>query len=186
MTKARLRTGICPPAVFVLAILLPAALTARAQTLNETTLSFGNIAIDTPSTPKLVILSNTQATALTIDAIATSGDFTESSKCPIAPQTLAAGATCQISVTFIPTVLTIETGSLAVNDNASTSPQTVEMTGTGVPPVTLSPASYTLGDQAVNTVGSAHNVVVTNYLTVPLTLTSVAVTGPFTATNNCP
>lgn len=186
MTRPRLMTRFCPQGVLLLAMLLAAALASRAQTLNQTTLSFGNITINTPSTPKIVILTNTQAVPLTINSITTSGDFVETSKCPIARQTLAAGATCQISVTFIPTVLSTETGSLAVNDNVSTSPQTVQMSGTGVPPVTLSPASYSLGNQAVDTVGSAHNVVVTNYLTVPVTLTGAAVSGPFTATNNCP
>lgn len=186
MTRPTLKIRICLQAVLALAILFPAALTARAQTVNPTTLSFGNIAIHTLSTPKLVIITNTQTVPLTINSIAMSGDFVETSKCPIAPQTLAAGATCQISVTFIPTVLTTETGSLAVNDNASTSPQTVQMSGVGVLPVTVSPASYGLGNQAVDTVGAPRNVVVTNYLTVPVTLTSVGVTGPFTTTNNCP
>jgi Domain of unknown function (DUF1929)/Concanavalin A-like lectin/glucanases superfamily/Bacterial Ig-like domain (group 2)/Glyoxal oxidase N-terminus len=186
MTSPRLKTRFCPQVALVLAMLLAGALTARAQTLNETTVSFGNVAINTPSTPKLVILSNAQTVPLTINSIATSGDFAEVSKCPIAPQTLAAGATCQISVTFIPTILTTETGSLAVNDNASTSPQIVQMSGVGVPPVTVSPASYALGNLAVNTVGTTHNVVVTNYLTAPVSLTSVVVSGPFTTTNNCP
>ena len=186
MTRPRLTTRTCAQAVLALATLISAVPTAWAQTLSATTLSFGNIAINTPSTPKIVIVTNSQTVPLAINSITTSGDFVETSKCPIAPQTLAAGATCQISVTFIPTVLSPETGSLAVNDNASTSPQTVQMSGTGVPPVTLSPASYNLGNQAVNTIGIAHNVVVTNYLTVPVTVTSAGVSGPFTATNNCP
>lgn len=186
MTRPRLTTRTCAQAVLALATLISAVPTAWAQTLSATTLSFGNIAINTPSTPKIVIVTNSQTVPLAINSITTSGDFAESSKCPIAPQTLVAGATCQISVTFIPTVLSAETGSLAVNDNASTSPQTVQMSGTGVPPVTLSPASYNLGNQAVNTIGAAHNVVVTNYLTVPVTLTSAGVSGPFTASNNCP
>jgi Domain of unknown function (DUF1929)/Concanavalin A-like lectin/glucanases superfamily/Bacterial Ig-like domain (group 2)/Glyoxal oxidase N-terminus/Abnormal spindle-like microcephaly-assoc'd, ASPM-SPD-2-Hydin len=186
MTRPRLTTRLSPQAVLVSAILLAGVPTAGAQTLNVTTISFGNIAINTPSAPKLVTLSNTQTTPLTINSIATSGDFAETSKCPIAPQTLAAGATCQIQVTFTPSVLTAETGSLEVNDNASMSPQGVQLGGTGVPPVTVAPASYSLGNQAVNTVGTSRNVVVTNYLTVPVTLTNVAVTGPFTTTNNCP
>lgn len=186
MTSPKLKPRFYPQAVLVLAMLLAGSLTAMAQTLNETTIPFGNIAINTSSAPKLVVLSNTLAVPLTINSIATSGDFAETSKCPIAPQTLAAGATCQIQVTFTPTVLTTETGSLEVNDNASTSPQAAQLSGVGVAPVTVAPASYSLGNQAVNTVGTSRNVVVTNYLMVPVTITSVAATGPFTTTNNCP
>jgi hypothetical protein len=186
MTSPRLKTRFCLQAVLVLAMLLVGALTAVAQTLSVTTVSFGSIAINTSSAPKLVILSNTLTVPLTINSIATSGDFAETSKCPIAPQTLAAGATCQIQVTFAPTALTTETGSLEVNDNASTSPQAAQLSGVGVAPVTIAPASYSLGNQAVNTVGTSRNVVITNYLMVPVTITSVAATGPFTTTNNCP
>jgi hypothetical protein len=186
MTRLSPRTGICLQVTLVFAMLLPAALTARAQTLNQTSVAFGNVVIQTTSAAKVVLLINTQTVPLTISSISTSGNFGETSGCPIAPKTLAAGASCQILVTFTPTALATQTGSLEVNDNASTSPQTAQLTGVGVLPVTVAPASYNFGNQALNSTSASRNVVITNYQTVPLTIASIAVTGNFTTTTNCP
>ncbi len=90
-----------------------------------------------------VTLSNSSTTGavLTISQIlpsppagskkATVGDFTmDYTACPLS---LAAGASCQIFVTFLPTSATSESASLSVSGSATNSPQTVNITGTGVP-----------------------------------------------------
>lgn len=92
-------------------------------------LGFGNQALNTTSTAKIVTLTNTGTAALTIASIAASGDFAVSNN-PCGAN-LAAGASCMISVTFTPTVLGARAGSLSVTDNAVGSPQMVPLTGTG-------------------------------------------------------
>jgi Galactose oxidase-like, Early set domain/Concanavalin A-like lectin/glucanases superfamily/Bacterial Ig-like domain (group 2)/Glyoxal oxidase N-terminus/Abnormal spindle-like microcephaly-assoc'd, ASPM-SPD-2-Hydin/HYDIN/CFA65/VesB-like, Ig-like domain len=186
MTRLSLKMGICAQALLFLAIFLTTVLTAKAQTLSPSSISFGNVGIQTTSPAKIFVLTNTQTTALTINAISTSGDFAQTSKCPISPQTLAAGATCQILVTFTPTVLATENGSLVVDDNASTSPQTAQLTGVGVPPVTLTPTTYNFGGQMMNTSSAPHNFALYNYQAVPLTISSIVVSGNYTETSNCP
>src|SRR5579863_2859968 len=176
---------LCQRVVFLLA-LISASLTARAQLLSTNTLTFGNIVEQTTSPAKVVTLNNTLGTALTINSISVSGDFATSSKCPINPQTLAAGATCQISVTYTPTILGSETGTLVVNDNAASSPQTALLTGTGVLPVSVAPSTYNFGNQAVNTTSATRNFAVVNYEMVPLTIFSIMPTGSFPTTTNCP
>ena len=103
--------------------------------LAPTSLAFGNQAQNTTSAAKTVTLTNTGAAVLTINSIAASGDFAETSTgataCPISPATLAAGANCIISVTFTPTALGARAGNLTITDNAATSPQVVPLTGTG-------------------------------------------------------
>ena len=175
-----------PLALLGLTMFLMAGLTAKAQTLNATSLAFGNQAIETTSIYKLVVLTNSQTVPLTINSISTSGDFADTTGCPISPKTLAAGATCQIKVTYTPTVLAAETGTLTVTDNGANSTLTAELSGTGVPPVVVAPSSYNFGNQFVNTLSSAHGFAITNWQPTPLTISSVAVTGAFAETSNCP
>ncbi|MGO8946159.1 MAG: N,N-dimethylformamidase beta subunit family domain-containing protein, partial [Ktedonobacterales bacterium] len=79
---------------------------APIASITPTSLSFGNQNIGTTSTAQTLTLSNTGTTALSIASIslggANAGDFTESSTCPISPSTVAAGASCSLSVTFTP------------------------------------------------------------------------------------
>jgi trimeric autotransporter adhesin len=88
--------------------------------------------------------------ALTISSIAVSGgnagDFAAGG--PVAPSTLAAGKSCSITITFTSSILGAESATLTVTDNATTSPQTVALNGTGVVPVTLSTATLAFGNLA--------------------------------------
>jgi hypothetical protein len=174
------------PRLLALAMLLGLARMAGAQTLTPTSASFGNSVAQTPSTAKTIILKNTQTAPLTIGTISTSGDFTQTSNCPIPPSTLAAKLSCTISVTFTPSVLGARTGTLTVNDSASNSPQTAKLTGSGVVPAGLSPSSISFGAQSVNMISAAKVVTLQNYQTVPLTIAGISTSGDFGATSNCP
>jgi hypothetical protein len=91
--------------------------------------------LTTTSAAQTVTLTNTGTGALTISSIAASGDFAETgtgaTACPISPATLAAAGTCTINVTFAPTAVGTRNGTLTITDNASGSPHTVPLTGTG-------------------------------------------------------
>jgi hypothetical protein len=172
--------------ILVLTVFFSLELPAGAQTLSVTSLNLGNVVIDTTSAARTLLFTNNQTTPLTITSFSVSGDFAATSGCPIAPKTLAAGAACNISVTYTPTVLAAETGTLTVSDNASTSPQTIPLTGTGVPPVTVTPPAFNFGNQAIGTTGTARTVAVMNYETVPLTITGISITGNYSTTTTCP
>src|SRR5262249_30988258 len=97
-----------------------------------------------------------------------------------------AGASCSISVTFTPTATGARSGTLSVSDNATGSPQTVGLSGTGVAPIaSLSPTSLSFGGQNVGATGAAQTVTLSNTGTAPLTLSSIAASGDFSQTNNC-
>src|SRR5205823_4856317 len=105
--------------------------------------------VGTTSAPQAVTLSNSGSAPLSISSIAItgadSGDFAQTNNCG---SSLAAGAKCTISVTFRPTATGTRTGTLTVTDNASGSPQTASLTGTGgAPAATLSPTSLTFASQ---------------------------------------
>jgi hypothetical protein len=66
--------------------------------------------------------------------VSASGDFSAANACGA---TVVSGASCTIAVTFTPTVAGPRTGTLTVSDNASSSPQSVSLSGVGVEPVTF-------------------------------------------------
>jgi len=184
---AKLKTNLSSPqGLLVLAMLSCLAPTAKAQTLSPTTVSFGNWVVQTTSTAKTIVLSNTQTLPLTINSISVSGNFAQTSKCPITPKTLATGASCKISITFTPTALGASTGTLSVADSSSTSPQTAQLSGNGVYPAVLSPSSVAFGDQFVNTTSTVKVVTLVNNQTVPLTIAGISTSGDFAQTSNCP
>jgi Cep192 domain 4 len=106
---------------------------APAVSLSPTSLSFGNHQVNTTSAAQTVTLTNSGNAALTIKGIGlsgpNSGDFHQQHTCS---STLAAGASCTISVTFTPTAEGNRSASLSIADNASGSPQSVALSGTGV------------------------------------------------------
>jgi trimeric autotransporter adhesin len=160
--------------------------TATAQTVSPVAIGFGNWVVQTRSTAKTVVLTNTQTTPLTISSITVLGDFGETSKCPLAPKTLAAAASCNISVTFAPTTLGSRTGTLSINDNSSNSPQTVQLSGSGGVPASLSSATVAFGNQFVKTTSAAKTVTFQNNQTVPLTISAISTSGDYAQTSNCP
>lgn len=74
-------------------------------------------------------VSNEGTGTVTIGSITTSGDFAETDTCG---SSLAAGASCAISVTFTPVAAGAASGTLTITDDAPGSPHTVALTGIGV------------------------------------------------------
>ena len=164
---------------------------AFAQTtLTPATLAFGNQAIQQSSSPKIATLKNTQVVALTINSIAIGGaasaDYVWGGNCPISPRRLGAGTSCSITVRFTPSSLGSRTATLTVTHSAPNSPQTVALTGTGVPPVTLSPPALSFGTVAVGNTSAAKTVTLTNHENVTLPFAGILPVGDFAvASNNC-
>jgi hypothetical protein len=115
-------------------------LTAQPSlSLSPTSLTFGAQLVGTSSAAQTIMLSSTGNTALAISGISLSGPFAQSNNCP---SSLAATATCTISITFRPTAGGTQSGSLSITDNASGSPHSANLSGTGIDfSVSASPAS---------------------------------------------
>ena len=80
--------------------------------------------------------------------------------------------------------------ALSITDNASGSPQTVSLSGTGTAPlVSLSPTSLAFGNQPADMTSSAQTVTLSNTGNAALSITSLALTGTnasdFAQTNTC-
>ena len=191
-TAAGLRAGVvavvdnAPGSPHVVA--LSGTGTAPVAALTPASLAFGSLAVGVPSAPKTATLANTGDGPLTIASIVTTGDYAFASACPIAPATLPPGGTCTIDVTFTATATGSRPGTLRVTDNASGSPRTVNLTGTGAV-VSVSPTSLAFGSVPLQTTSAAKTVTVNNSTLASLPISSIAITtlaSDYAQTNNCP
>jgi hypothetical protein len=149
--------------------------------LSPLSLSFPAQVVGTISTSKPITVTNHGSPALTISAISTTGDFAQNHTCG---SSLAAGASCTISVFFTPTATGTRTGALSVSDSGGGSPQKITMSGTGTE-VTVSPTSLAFGNQSVGTTSAEKIVTVTNHGSTSLSIAGVAATGDFHEINAC-
>jgi Abnormal spindle-like microcephaly-assoc'd, ASPM-SPD-2-Hydin len=164
--------------------------------LSPSSLTFPSTTPGQTSAAQSVTLTNTGTNALTISSVGLSGanpgDFAQTNTCPLGPATLAAGASCTVSVTFTPAATGSRSASLIVTDNASGSPHTVALSGTGAsaPAVGLSPSSLTFASTTVGQSSAPQSVTVSNTGSGSLTISSIGVSGAsagdFGQTNNCP
>jgi hypothetical protein len=87
--------------------------------LSANSLGFGSQVVGSTSTPQTVSLTNSGSADLAISGIAPSGDFAQTNTCG---NTVTAGASCTISVTFTPTATGPRSGAVTITDNASGTP----------------------------------------------------------------
>jgi hypothetical protein len=168
-----------------------AALAAAAVSLSPPSLAFGNQSLGVTCAAQTVTLSNTGTAALSITSLALAGtnasDFAQTNTCG---SSLAAGGQCTISVTFTPAASGSRTASVSITDNASGSPQSVSLAGTGTASaVSLSPTSLAFGNQPVDMTSTAQTVTLSNTGNAALTITSLGLTGTnasdFAQSNTC-
>ena len=152
--------------------------------LSGAPLAFGNQLVKTTSAAKSVTVTNTGTAAITMGAITMtdSTDYTLTvNTCPASGKTLAAGASCTLTVTFNPTSTGSKRGTIVINDSDPSTPQLVGLSGTGTSNVSLSLTSVTFATTAVGTTSSATKITLTNNTGVSITLSNpaITVTGPF-------
>ncbi|HEV2342868.1 MAG TPA: discoidin domain-containing protein [Actinocrinis sp.] len=105
------------------------ATNGSALTASPSSLSFGNVNVGSTSGAQTVTVANPGGTAATISSVSAGAPFTQTNTCG---SSLAAGASCTVSVQFAPTAGGAASGTLSVASNAPGSPLTVTLSGTGV------------------------------------------------------
>ena len=170
-----------------------ASAVAPAVTLTPATLTFANTLVGSSAATQSVSVKNTGSGDLSITGITITGtnasSYSETHTCTA---TLAAGDTCAVTVTFKPTTTGTLTASVNIADNASGSPQTVSLTGTGSTPtavISLTPTSLTFASTLVGQSATTQAVSVKNTGTAALTISGISITGTnassFSETNTC-
>jgi uncharacterized repeat protein (TIGR03803 family) len=116
-----------------------AGVAAPAATLSPASLTFQAQAVGTASAVQTITLTNSGGANLTfsVGAVSVSGadgaDFAISTD-TCGGQTIAPNKTCAVGITFKPSLAGSESAKLSIADNAANSPQTVNLSGTGVVP----------------------------------------------------
>jgi len=132
-TTKGLRTGtatvvVSDSATPLVGTLQGMGVSAGVGTLSTGTLTFAEQTVGTTSSAQTLTLTNTGTGILTFGTISASTQFVQTHTCT---NTLAAGASCTISVRFAPTLQGILEGTLTVQDDGAGSPHTVALSGIG-------------------------------------------------------
>jgi hypothetical protein len=101
---------------------------------------------------------------------------------------LAANTGCIVEVTFTPTAIGVQTGSLSVTASDTSTPHTAALQGTGISSgvESLSPNSIAFGSQTVGTHSAAKNVTLSNTGPGSLGITNFSISPSFfSQQNNC-
>jgi hypothetical protein len=100
-----------------------------ALSANPGSLSFGARQAGSTSPAQTVSITNSGTSAATLSGVTVTGDYAQTSTCG---SSLAAGASCTVSVTFTPTASGSRPGSVRVASNDQNSPLTVGLAGSGI------------------------------------------------------
>ncbi len=156
-----------------------AAVATPSVGLAPGSLAFGNQTTGVASTARTATLTNSGSGALSISGITATAGFGVSHNCGAS---LAAGASCTLSVSFTPAATGAATGSVSVASNAAGSPHAVSLSGTGVvasPVLAWLPATAALafGDASVGASPSAQSLTLSNQGPGAVTLQQLTLAG---------
>jgi trimeric autotransporter adhesin len=151
--------------------------------LSSDALTFPAAYLGVASLQTIVVTSNAPLlTSFSLPQVtgADAADFGAGTTC----SSQAAGSTCTVNVSFVPTAVGPRSAYLLLRSSAANSPLVIPLTGAGLAlsggPVTLSPSplQFILVDDP-------EAVTVTNFGTTPVTIANVTVAAGFSQTNNC-
>ncbi len=153
------------------------------------TLTFAPQNVGTTSVPQVATVTNVGWSALPIGKInitgTNAGSFTQTNTCGTS---LAANATCTISVSFAPRKAGNLKATVILAYSGLGSPLTLSLSGTGVTAVTatLTPPTLRYPTQLVGTSSATQTATLTNTGNQDVAVSNIAISGAFTETNNCP
>jgi len=152
--------------------------TAPTVSLSPTKRSFASQSVGTTSAAQTITLTNAGNATMNITSLAVTGtnasNFAQTNNCGVG---VAAGANCTISVTFTPSASGSRAASLTLTDNATGSPQSVNLTGTGTAAASLSPTRLSFENQAVDMISPPQVVTLRNTGSATLSIASISFTG---------
>ena len=139
------------------------------------TLAFTSQFLGIQSSSQAVTLTNNTSATITISTITPSADFLAPSN--TCGASVAAGGSCTINVTFMPTTAGLLTGTLTITDSGANSPQSVTVTGTGYSNTVAVTAGFgAFGDTGSITSNYYNGLFTTVTVCTPGTTTCVPVT----------
>lgn len=159
--------------------------------LSPSSLLWHRVNVGSTSGVKQVTVTNTSpagALPLVISSVNLSTNFMQTaSTCPVAPATLAIGASCDISVAFRPTTSGALTGKLMLTDNATDTPASVSLSANGgIGFLLFNPTSMSFPGVAPGTTSQPKVATLTNEASGPVTIAKIWSSGHFAEGDDCP
>jgi hypothetical protein len=155
-----------------------AAMATPQLTASATSLSFGNVTVNTGATLPLTLTSSGTAPVAVSAATVTGTGYTVSGS--TLPLTLNPGQTTTLQLTFDPTMAGPATGSLGINSNGTSGTIHVTLNGTGTAPLspqlTVSPTSLAFGNVTLGTTSSLQ-VTLSSTGTAPVAVSAATLSG---------
>jgi hypothetical protein len=162
--------------------------------LSTTSLTFAPQVVNSQSASQQVTLTNTGPGALHINSFSLTGanptDYSQTTNCPVGGN-LGSGASCRVTLRFIPTTTGVLTATLAISTNDPGTPiANVALTGTGIQAaVSLTPTSHDFGAVTAKSTSAPFAFTLTNSGTAALSINNISIGGAngnrFNQTNNC-
>ena len=147
-----------------------------AVTVSPATAAFGNVAVGLTSPVHNITVTNNQTVKLNFTSpitVALPYAISAGTTTCVSGTPVPAGGSCTISLTYSPTAVgPAVAATLSISDDASSSPQTVNLTGAGVAAVTLNPTTLAFGTVVVGQT-VVKNVTLMNNQAVALTINSI-------------
>ena len=164
-------------------VTLSGSVVVPVASLSTTAITFSPINVGTTSAAQTITLTNTGLGSMTVTGAVLGGTnpsvFTMtngSTSCQGA--TLAANASCSVSLTFTPAAATSYSATVTFTDNATGSPQAVAVSGSAIAPIsTLSSTLLSFPTTAVNVTSAPLSFTITNSGSATLNLTSIVLGG---------
>lgn len=153
----------------------PPAAGTPALTLSSTVVNFGSVAVGSQGSNSVTLTSSGTA-AVVLQSVAVSGTGFSVGQLHL-PLTLAAGQQITLPLSFAPASAGAQQGQVTLTDNATGSPSTISLAGTGTTTASLSvPTNVDFGDVTVGSEGDKTITLVSNG-TGPVTVSAITVAG---------
>ncbi|WP_369679806.1 choice-of-anchor D domain-containing protein [Janthinobacterium sp. PC23-8] len=164
------------------------ALATATVALSASSLNFGAMLTGSASPAQSITVNNAGQAALNLTGISLSGVnaaiFTLGGSCATATA-VPAGGSCTVTVVATPTTAGAFSASLNLASNASNGSIAVGLAGsasTAAPALSANPTALSFGAQTIGASATTQTVAITNNGNVPVTFTSVAVSGAASVT----
>ena len=135
------------------------------------------------SDPQTITITNSGELPLNISSITTTLDYTQTNTCPAS---VAAGASCSVTIRFTPSGIGTRQGFLTVNANTFPAQHQLALTGVGTgAAIGVLSAPGQFPDTVVGTSSATQSIVMRSVGNVALLISQISASGDFTQTNNC-
>jgi phospholipase C len=164
--------------------------TGTEVTLSPPSLSFAStlIGANGAATTLTSMLTNDGPNPLNISSILANGNYSQTNNCG---SSVGPGLSCTITVTFTPTETGVQYGSVTINDSDASSPQILNLTGSGKDTV-IAPGKLSFGSIEMGASSAPITVTLTNKASTALGITGTAIQDgafhnypDYTQTNTC-